>query len=101
METSALNIAEHALDGAESAVSALERLIRALKSGNGPAALNPEEHQIGNELGFSSEYRHPDNANMLRLFTALIEFAESRGVSRHPESTLTARLEAAAFGGGK
>lgn len=38
---------------------------------------------------------------MAALLTALIEFAESRGVSRHPESTLTARLEAAAFGGGK
>lgn len=37
----------------------------------------------------------------LGLFTALVEFAESRGVSRYPESTLTARLEAAAFGGAK
>lgn len=41
------------------------------------------------------------NESVRHLFTALIEFAESRGVSRHPESTLTARLEAAAFGGGK
>ena len=41
------------------------------------------------------------NAKIRDLFTALIEFAEARGVSRHPESTFTARLEAAAFGGGK
>lgn len=54
-------------------------------------------------VGFGHGIEHvvTSNAKIRELFTALLEFAEARGVSRHPESTLTARLEAAAFGGGK
>lgn len=52
-------------------------------------------------LGVLCDHDPATNQPVRRLFDALLEFAETRGVSRHPESTLTARLEAAAFGGGK
>ncbi len=48
-------------------------------------------------LGVFEDHDPHTNESVRRLFTALVEFAESRGVSRHPESTFTARLEAAAM----
>lgn len=43
----------------------------------------------------------PTHEAMRDLFLALVEFAEAHGVDRHPESTLTQRLEAATMGVGR